>query len=165
MDKQITLFVGDSRNMRQISDDSVNLVITSPPYYNLIDYGHPEQIGFGQTFAEFVKDIGQVLKECTRVFTSDGTICVNICTALQLSRLNNNQYYNLKYEIEKRMYDMQFYTHGVIIWNLYNENYIVDFVFPKDKYLSCYPVILHSYEYILNFKNEEYLGSKEGFLL
>ena len=39
---------GDSRDMKQIKDKSVHLIITSPPYWQLKDYGDENQIGFNE---------------------------------------------------------------------------------------------------------------------
>ena len=41
------IIIGDSRNMIEVADESVHLVITSPPYWQLKDYGNGSQIGFG----------------------------------------------------------------------------------------------------------------------
>ena len=43
------LINGDSRNMAQIQDGSVQLIVTSPPYWQLKDYGAEKQIGFNHT--------------------------------------------------------------------------------------------------------------------
>ncbi len=44
------IIIGDSRNMAEVADGSVSLVVTSPPYWHIKDYGVPGQIGYGQTF-------------------------------------------------------------------------------------------------------------------
>ncbi|MBT6144874.1 MAG: site-specific DNA-methyltransferase, partial [Gemmatimonadetes bacterium] len=38
--------LGDSRSMDQVDDEAAQLVVTSPPYWQLKDYGHEEQVGF-----------------------------------------------------------------------------------------------------------------------
>ena len=40
------IIIGDSRNMAEVQDKSVHLVITSPPYWQIKDYGDKNQIGF-----------------------------------------------------------------------------------------------------------------------
>lgn len=74
----IKVYFKDSRNMTEVRDNSVNLIITSPPYFEYKDYGIKEQIGFGSTFEKYVKDLGIVLKECTRILAPDGKLCINI---------------------------------------------------------------------------------------
>lgn len=51
------VIIGDSRNMKELSNNSVDLIITSPPYWHLKDYGVKNQIGYGQTLHEYLKDL------------------------------------------------------------------------------------------------------------
>lgn len=44
------LIQGDSRNLSLIKDSSVHLIITSPPYWQLKDYGNDGQIGFHDSY-------------------------------------------------------------------------------------------------------------------
>jgi site-specific DNA-methyltransferase (adenine-specific) len=46
------IIIGDSRWMKEISDESIHLVITSPPYWQLKDYGNGNQIGFNDSYEE-----------------------------------------------------------------------------------------------------------------
>ncbi len=46
------IIIGDSRNMAEVADGSIALVVTSPPYWHLKDYGVPGQIGYGQKRSE-----------------------------------------------------------------------------------------------------------------
>jgi len=46
MKTQHTIIIGDSRWIKEVSDESVHLIITSPPYWQLKDYGNGNQIGF-----------------------------------------------------------------------------------------------------------------------
>ena len=43
------VIIGDSRRMSETADESVHLIVTSPPYWQLKDYGHSEQNGFDNT--------------------------------------------------------------------------------------------------------------------
>ena len=43
------IIIGDSRNMSEIADNSVQLIVTSPPYGNLKDYEYDDQIGVNQS--------------------------------------------------------------------------------------------------------------------
>jgi DNA modification methylase len=69
---------GDSRNMSLIEDKSVHLVITSPPYWQLKDYGSDDQIGFHQDYESYINDLNLVWKECDRVLHDGCRLCVNI---------------------------------------------------------------------------------------
>ncbi len=72
--------LGDSRSMEEIPDESVNLVVTSPPYWNLKDYdGGGDEIGQGDSsYQEYLAGLFGVFRECTRVLTPDGKIAINI---------------------------------------------------------------------------------------
>lgn len=72
------LIVGDSRWMKEIEDGSVHLAVTSPPYWQLKDYGHPGQIGFHQSYEEYVNDLNMVWQECFRVLHPGCRMCVNV---------------------------------------------------------------------------------------
>jgi len=53
MPNQATIILGDSRSMSEIADSQIDLVVTSPPYWHLKDYGMPGQIGYGQSLHEY----------------------------------------------------------------------------------------------------------------
>ena len=59
-----TIINGDSRKMTEVPDQSVHLVITSPPYWQLKDYGTDEQIGFNDTYEDYINHLNLVWKEC-----------------------------------------------------------------------------------------------------
>lgn len=70
--------IGDSRSMRELEDESVHLVVTSPPYWQIKDYGEEGQIGHGQTLHDYLKDLSVVWQECGRVLKRGRKLCVNI---------------------------------------------------------------------------------------
>lgn len=72
------IYIGDSRNMKEVADESVNLIITSPPYGALKDYDNDAQIGLNQSYAEYISNLNDVWKECIRVLAPDGKLCINI---------------------------------------------------------------------------------------
>jgi modification methylase len=72
------IIIGDSRKMFEIEDESVDLIITSPPYWHIKDYGVPGQIGYGQDLHQYLKDIYYVWMECFRVLRKGGRFCLNI---------------------------------------------------------------------------------------
>jgi len=69
---------GDSRQMKELQDKSVNLVITSPPYWQLKDYGTANQIGFNDSYENYINNLNLVWKECYRVLDNGCRLCVNI---------------------------------------------------------------------------------------
>ena len=59
-------------------DNSIQCVVTSPPYWGLRDYGHADQIGLEETPEKYVDDLVEVFSEVKRVLKDDGTIWLNL---------------------------------------------------------------------------------------
>jgi len=72
------IIIGDSRCMTEVSDESVHLIITSPPYWQLKDYGNGQQIGFDDSYEDYINNLNIVWKECHRVLNKGCRLCVNI---------------------------------------------------------------------------------------
>ncbi len=72
------IVIGDSRNMSELQDESVHLVITSPPYWQLKDYGNGSQIGFDDSYEDYINNLSLVWNECHRVLYKGCRLCVNI---------------------------------------------------------------------------------------
>ena len=72
------IIFGDSRSLNQIKDNSVQLIITSPPYWQLKDYGAEDQIGFNDSYEEYINNLNLVWKECNRVLSDGCRLCINI---------------------------------------------------------------------------------------
>jgi len=83
------LSVGDARWMESVPSESVHLVLTSPPYWNLKRYRHhPSQLGHIDDYDRFLTELDRVWSECWRVLAPGGRlICVvgDVC----LSRRQN----------------------------------------------------------------------------
>lgn len=73
-----TLINGDSRNISLIPDKSVHLIITSPPYWQLKDYGDERQIGFHDTYEDYINNLNIVWAECNRILHDGCRLCINI---------------------------------------------------------------------------------------
>ncbi len=69
---------GDSRQMNLIKDKSVHLIITSPPYWQLKDYGTDNQIGFHESYENYINNLNLVWSECNRVLHDGCRLCINI---------------------------------------------------------------------------------------
>jgi len=64
--------------MRRLEGQSVNCVVTSPPYFGLRDYGHDGQIGLEASPDAFVAKLVDVFREVRRVLRDDGTLWLNL---------------------------------------------------------------------------------------
>lgn len=64
--------------LKKMPDESVDMVITSPPYWNLRDYNVKGQLGLEPTIEKFIDNLCNVFDEIKRVLKSDGTCWVNI---------------------------------------------------------------------------------------
>jgi len=78
MEAKAKIIIGDSRKMKEVRNEEIDLIITSPPYWHIKDYGIPGQIGYGQSLHEYLKDLYHVWKECYRVLRCGGRFCLNI---------------------------------------------------------------------------------------
>ncbi len=64
--------------LKEIPDKIVQAVVTSPPYWNLRDYGHSEQIGREDDPDHYVSKLTEIFCEIHRILCDDGTIWLNI---------------------------------------------------------------------------------------
>jgi DNA modification methylase len=64
--------------MTRVDDQSVHLVVTSPPYWQLKDYGAAGQIGFDDSYEDYINNLNLVWQECHRVLHDGCRLCVNI---------------------------------------------------------------------------------------
>jgi len=103
--------------MSQINDNSVHLVITSPPYWQLKDYGTENQIGFHESYESYINNMNLVWKECFRVLHNGCRLCVNIGD--QFARAVYYGRYKvipIREEIIKFCENIGFDYMGAIIW-------------------------------------------------
>jgi modification methylase len=74
-----TIRVADARNLKFLDDESVHLVVTSPPYWTLKEYNrHPDQMGSIGDYALFLDELDKVWRECLRVLVPGGRVCCDV---------------------------------------------------------------------------------------
>ncbi|MCI0504424.1 site-specific DNA-methyltransferase [Candidatus Micrarchaeota archaeon] len=69
--------IGDCRNMAEVEDGSVQLVVTSPPYFNVKDYGI-DNIGSIDEYDVYLRAMRQVFSECYRILEDGRYCCINV---------------------------------------------------------------------------------------
>ncbi|AXG66639.1 putative DNA adenine methylase [Dickeya phage vB_DsoM_JA13] len=76
---KLKVLVGDcKRSLKKIPDASVQMCVTSPPYYGLRDYGNPAQIGLEETPEQYIESLVEVFREVKRTLKDDGVLWLNI---------------------------------------------------------------------------------------
>ncbi len=148
------IIIGDSRWMKEVSDQSVHLIVTSPPYWQLKDYGNEKQIGFNDTYEEYINNLNLVWNECHRILHKGCRLCINIGD--QFAR---SVYYGrykvipIRTEIIKFCESVGFDYMGAIIWQKVTTCHTTggatvmgSFPYPRNG------IIKLDYEFILIFK-------------
>lgn len=103
--------------MIEIEDETIGLVVTSPPYWNIKDYGIDGQIGYGQTLHEYLRDLFRVWKECYRVLKPGRRLCINIGDQFARSIIYGRyKVIPLHAEIISQCEEIGFDYMGSIIW-------------------------------------------------
>lgn len=148
------LINGDSRQMNLIEDKSVQLIITSPPYWQLKDYGTEDQIGYHEDYETYINNLNLVWKECYRVLDNGCRLCINIGD--QFARAVYYGRYKvipIRTEIIKFCESIGFDYMGAIIWQKQTTtnttggaSLMGSFPTPRNGILSI------DYEFILIFK-------------
>lgn len=98
------VILGDSREMPEIPDGSVHLVVTSPPYANLKKYvpGNPGQLGHIDEYDRFLDELDRVWRECMRVLLPGGRICC-VVGDVNVARSNGGRHYVLPLSADIRV--------------------------------------------------------------
>jgi len=127
--------IWDARKIgEKIKKKMVDVVITSPPYWNLKNYDVDNQIGFGQKYDEYLADLQNVFRECSNVVKDTGSLWIIVDT-LKVDGKVKTLPFDLAHEIEE-WWKLQ----DIIIWH-------------KDKTLpwSSKGKLRNIFEYILFF--------------
>lgn len=140
--------------MTELPDNSVHLVITSPPYWQLKDYGTDNQIGFHDSYENYINNLNLVWKECYRALHNGCRLCVNIGD--QFARAVYYGRYKvipIREEIIKFCENIGFDYMGAIIWQKVTTSNTTgggvqmgSYPYPRNGILKL------DYEFILTFK-------------
>ena len=107
------IHVGDNLfHLTNIPDNSVDMCVTSPPYYNLRDYKNSGQIGTENTVKDFVENLCKVFDEIHRILKPTGSCWVNIGDTYDKKRL-----LQVPSRFEIAMCDRGWHLRNEIIWS------------------------------------------------
>lgn len=78
--------VGDARNLPQIQDNSIDLIVTSPPYWDKIKYGDADgNIGNAESYVDFLNELRRVFEECRRILVPGRKLCLIVANVNQMT--------------------------------------------------------------------------------
>lgn len=137
MDFLNKVYFKDARKMMELPDNSVHLIVTSPPYFNIKDYsldGHQikkkgekteGQIGDISDYKKYIDEMVTVWKECGRVLKPNGKLAINAPLMPMLKKNldthNNRHIFNINSDIEHSILkDTGLFLLDVYIWNRTN---------------------------------------------
>lgn len=123
------LLEGDSlTRLKQIRDESIDLIVTSPPYFSLRDYKHNNQLGNESDYHDYLYKLHNIFKECNRVLKSTGSFYLNISDTTK-----NGVMLNIPEKLNRIMETLGYIKRNTIIWHKPNcmpqgkGNYTKDF--------------------------------------
>jgi site-specific DNA-methyltransferase (adenine-specific) len=107
-----SIFCGDARDMHQVDDNSVALVVTSPPYFAGKAYETDLEAGhIPSTYLEYLTMLRDVFAECRRVLEPGGRMCVNV------ANLGRKPYRSLAGDVTTILQDeLAMLLRGEIVW-------------------------------------------------
>ena len=131
------IYFKSSANMEDVPDCSVDVIVTSPPYFNIKDYykdGRQERtitdaslddVGNIDNFDDYIESLIPIWKECFRVLKPNGKLCVNVplmpIIKKEYSSHYNRDIFDIQSEIQHSILrKTDFYLLDLYIWNRKN---------------------------------------------
>lgn len=99
------------KGVKQLAANSINVTITSPPYWNLKDYGGEKQIGFGQGYEEYLNDLKEIFGFVYRATKKNGSLWITIDTFKQRGEMRV-----LPFDIANQLKTVGWKLQDIIIW-------------------------------------------------
>ena len=128
------IFQANAMNLSFLEDGLVDLVFTSPPYYNLRDYETGEiQLGNEKTVDEFIENLVKVFMECSRVMKPTASMFINI-----MDSYKNGALLNVPGKLKQALMDKGLMLVSEIVW-VKNNGMPIKGKRPQ----PCYEVIYH----------------------
>lgn len=132
-----TVYFKSSSNMKEIPSNSVDCIITSPPYFNIKDYfkdgrqenvvtdANSNDVGNIDSFKEYINSLIPIWKECYRVLKPNGKLCINVPLMPMIKKDMNTHYNRDIFDIQSSIQNSilaktKFYLMDLYIWNRKN---------------------------------------------
>lgn len=109
---QKRVYFKSCEDMREVPDGIVQTIVTSPPYWNLKDYGHSAQIGFGEPYEIYHRRLNRVWLHCKRVLHETGTMWIIINNVK-----SNGEWIQLPYDIVRSCQRVGLCLQDIVVWN------------------------------------------------
>jgi len=106
------VFYKTCENMSEIPNNSISVIITSPPYWGMRDYGVDNQIGFDESYLNYMNRLKIVFSECFRVLKNNGSFWLNIN-----KRVIEGNVLFMNYDLTKIAMSVGFTVRNTIIWH------------------------------------------------
>jgi DNA modification methylase len=106
------IYFQDAKKISFLKNNSIKLVVTSPPYWDLKNYGSESQIGKGDSYEDYLQNIKNVFNGILKFLRDDGTIWININT-----RKIKNEFYNIPLHISEVLKNIGLDLFQEIIWH------------------------------------------------
>ena len=101
-----------SEKMKEVKKESVQCVVTSPPYWDLKNYNVDGQIGYKESYEEYHSRLKVVWNECFRVLKKDGSFWINVH-----SKKHNSETYLIPLDIIRSLNKIGFFLKDILIWH------------------------------------------------
>jgi DNA modification methylase len=159
LNTQHRIYFKDAQKMNEVKNNEVHLVVTSPPYWSIKDYGNPNQIGYHDSLTSYMRKLDKVWSECIRTIVPGCRLCINIGD--QYLRAEKKTLYQI-IPLHAYMVNQIMNKHrksvlylGSIIWKKIpttktsgGASVMGSFGYPRNGYIS------YNYEYIAIFKKK-----------
>lgn len=155
------IYYKSSESMEELEDNSVQLIVTSPPYGKIKDYGLDDQIGFFDSFEDYFQRLRSVWKECYRVLEPECKMVINVGDQyLRTTQYGRYRILSIASRIITDCVDLGFDFLGDIIWQkISTTNTTGGCSLMGSIYYPRNGLLTYDYEHILIFK--KYKGKKK----
>jgi site-specific DNA-methyltransferase (adenine-specific) len=112
----ISLYNDSSEKMDAIDSESVACIVTSPPYFNYINYGGVG-IGSESVYSDYINNLKKVFTESYRVLLKGGTFCMNITNMKSRVKTDKSSFlHSIAADVTKLMQNTGFIFFDEIVW-------------------------------------------------